>query len=142
MSSNNNPVLLFLVVGQNEPLYEAEIHKRGGTGNSDAVARQNYFVTHSALDLVEKAQWVMPSMYLRVVDKVNNQLVSAFLTAGNTKFLLLHGGKSDDSIRNFFYECHELYVKMMMNPFYNVDTPIASKEFDKRVRNAARRYLQ
>lgn len=81
-------------------------------------------------------------MYLRVVDKVNNQLVSAFLTAGNTKFLLLHNGKSDDSIRNFFYECHELYVKMMMNPFYHVDTPITSTEFDKRVRVAARRYLQ
>jgi hypothetical protein len=50
-------VLLFLIVGKNEPLFEAELHKRGGTGNSDAVARQNYFVVHSALDLVEKAQW-------------------------------------------------------------------------------------
>lgn len=53
----SNQVLLFLIVGKNEPLYEAEIHKRGGTGNSDAVARQNYFVVHSALDLVEKASW-------------------------------------------------------------------------------------
>lgn len=61
-SSNNNPVLLFLIVGQNEPLFEAEIHKRGATGNSDAVTRQNYFVAHSALDLVEKAQWVTSSV--------------------------------------------------------------------------------
>ena len=52
-----NQVLLFIIVGQNEPLYEAEIHKRGTSGNSDAVARQNYFVVHSALDLVEKASW-------------------------------------------------------------------------------------
>lgn len=73
--------------------------------------------------------------------QVNNQLVSAFLTAGNIKFLLLHNGKNEDSIKNFFYECHELYVKMMMNPFYHVDTPITSKEFDRRVRNVARRYL-
>lgn len=50
-------VLLFLIVGKNEPLYEAEIHKRGAPGSSDAVARQNYFVVHSALDLVEKASW-------------------------------------------------------------------------------------
>jgi trafficking protein particle complex subunit 2 len=50
-------ILLFLIVGKNEPLFEAEFHKRGGPGNSDAVARQNYFVVHSALDLVEKAQW-------------------------------------------------------------------------------------
>ena len=52
-----NQVLLFIIVGQNEPLYEAEIHKRGAAGNSDAVARQNYFVIHSALDLVDKSAW-------------------------------------------------------------------------------------
>ena len=57
-SMASNQVLLFLVVGRNEVLFEAEIfHKRGGAGNSDAVARQNYFVVHSALDLVEKAAW-------------------------------------------------------------------------------------
>ena len=55
--STTNQVLLFIIVGQNEPLYEAEIHKRGAAGNTDAVARQNYFVVHSALDLVEKAAW-------------------------------------------------------------------------------------
>ena len=70
MSSNQS--LLFFIVGKNEPLYEAEIHKRGGTGNSDAVARQNYFVVHSALDLVEKASWTTQNMYLKVVDKVKN----------------------------------------------------------------------
>ena len=68
---SGSQVLLFLIVGKNEPLYEAEIHKRGGTGNSDAVARQNYFVVHSSLDLVDKASWVTPNMYLKVVDKVN-----------------------------------------------------------------------
>lgn len=55
---SSNQVLLFLIVGKNEPLYEAEIHKRGASGNSDAVARQSYFVVHSSLDLVEKAAWV------------------------------------------------------------------------------------
>ena len=54
---SGNQVILFLILGTNEPLYEAEIHKRGGAGNSDAVARQNYFVVHSALDLVEQAAW-------------------------------------------------------------------------------------
>mmetsp|Transcript_71572 Transcript_71572/g.207244 ORF Transcript_71572/g.207244 Transcript_71572/m.207244 type:complete len:141 (+) Transcript_71572:51-473(+) len=134
-------VLLFLIVGKNEPLFEAEIHKRGAVGNSDAVARQNYFVVHSALDLVEKACWTTQNMYLKVVDKVNHQQVSSFLTAGNIKFILLHSGRSDDSIKNFFHEVYELYVKLSMNPFYHYDTPIKSKEFDKRVRAAARRYL-
>eukprot|EP00980_Cylindrotheca_fusiformis_P007535 scaffold1561_cov129-Cylindrotheca_fusiformis.AAC.27 len=108
---SSNQVILFLIVGKNEPLYEAEIHKRGGTGNSDAVARQNYFVVHSALDLVEKASWTTQNMYLKVVDKVNHQQVSTFLTAGNIKFILLHAGKSEDTIRNFFNEVYELYVK-------------------------------
>ena len=53
-----NPVLLFLIVGKNEPLYEAEITKRGISGNTDtSVARQSYFVVHSSLDLVDRATW-------------------------------------------------------------------------------------
>ena len=64
--------LLFVIVGRNEPLYEAEFHKRGGTGaSSDAATRQNYFVLHSALDLVEKAAWATSGMYLKVVDKAS-----------------------------------------------------------------------
>jgi len=138
----SNQVLLFLIVGGNEPLYEAEITKRGASGNTDAsVARQLYFVLHSSLDLLNRATWTSQNMYLKVVDKVNQQYVSTFLTAGNIKFLLLHAGKSEDSINNFFHEVHELYVRLFMNPFYRYDTPITSKEFDKRVRTVARRYL-
>ena len=111
---SNNQVLLFVIVGRNEPLYEAEFHKRGGTGasTSDATTRQNYFVLHSALDLVERAAWTTNRMHLGVVDKVNNQQVSTFLTAGNIKFMLLHSGRSDDAIRNFFQDVYELYVKV------------------------------
>ena len=43
---------------------------------------------------------------------MNNQTVSAFVTAANIKFMLLHGGKSDDNIRNFFAEVYDLYVKV------------------------------
>lgn len=63
-----SPTLLFVIVGRNEPLYEAEFNKR--TGTNEAVTRQNYFVLHSALDLVEKAAWTSSNMYLKVVDKV------------------------------------------------------------------------
>ena len=44
--------------------------------------------------------------------QVNQQQVSAFLTAGNVKLMLLHGGKSEESIRNFFQDVYELYVKV------------------------------
>jgi len=133
MSSSN---VLFVIVGKNEPLYEYNKVQA-----ADSVTRQNYFVLHSALDLVEKAAYTTNNMYLKVVDKVNHQQVSTFLTAGNVKFMLLHGGKSEDSIKNFFSDVYELYVKLLMNPFYAYDTPITSKAFDTRVRAIARRYL-
>mmetsp|Transcript_20064 Transcript_20064/g.24798 ORF Transcript_20064/g.24798 Transcript_20064/m.24798 type:complete len:139 (-) Transcript_20064:212-628(-) len=134
-------VLLFVIVGKNEPLFEAEFNKVPGSTTQDSVTRQNYFVLHSAIDLVEKAAWTTSNMYLKVVDKVNHQQVSTFLTAGNIKFMLLHGGRSEDSIKNFFTDVYELYVKLSMNPFYKYDTPITSKSFDTRVRAVARRYL-
>jgi len=83
MSSAVSPNLLFVIDGRSEPLYEAEFNKRsaaagiggpvggGSSSNSDAVTRQNYFVLHSALDLVEKAAWTTGNMYLKVVDKVS-----------------------------------------------------------------------
>mmetsp|Transcript_29106 Transcript_29106/g.53260 ORF Transcript_29106/g.53260 Transcript_29106/m.53260 type:complete len:142 (-) Transcript_29106:327-752(-) len=135
------PTMLFVIVGKNEPLYEAEFNKAVGSAAADSVSRQNYFVLHSALDLVEKAAWTTSNMYLKVVDKVNNQQVSTFLTAGNIKFMLLHAGRSEDAIRNFFIEVYELYVKLSMNPFYKFDSPITSESFDTRVRALARRYV-
>lgn len=116
----SSPVL-FVVVGRNEPLFEAEIDTAhptsvdspgGGGAQSELSTRQNYFVLHSALDLVEKSAWTTNNMYLRVVDKVNQQQVSTFLTAANVKFMLLHGGKGDEVIKNFFNEVYGYYVKV------------------------------
>ena len=113
--------VLFVVVGRNEPLFEAEIDTThpnavdspGGAGHqSELSTRQNYFVLHSALDLVEKSAWTTSNMYLRVVDKVNQQQVSTFLTAANVKFMLLHGGKGEEVIKNFFNEVYGYYVKV------------------------------
>ncbi|KAL7499221.1 hypothetical protein ACHAWT_010141 [Skeletonema menzelii] len=133
--------ILFVIVGKNEPLFEAEIDTTGASGGNDLSTRQNYFVLHSSLDLVEKSSWTTNNMYLRVVDKVNHQQVSTFLTAGNVKFMLLHGGKGEEVVKNFFNEVYGYFVKLSMNPFYKYDTPISSKAFDARVRAAARAYL-
>ena len=137
--------VLFVIVGKNEPLFEAEIDPHAGAaspgGGADLSTRQNYFVLHSALDLVEKNAWTTNNMYLRVVDKVNHQHVSTFLTAANVKFMLLHGGKGEEVVKNFFNEVYGYYVRLSMNPFYKYDTPITSKAFDARVRAAARAYL-
>jgi hypothetical protein len=50
--------------------------------------------------------------YLKAIDKFNERFISAYLTAGNIKLLLLHDAKSDDAIRNFFNDCYELYIKV------------------------------
>ena len=107
--------VLFVIVGKNEPVFEAEIDTNSTTGSpsqNDLSTRQNYFVLHSALDLVEKSAWTTNNMYLRVVDKVNHQQVSTFLTAANVKFMLLHGGKGEEVVKNFFNEVYGYYVKV------------------------------
>ena len=72
MAASTTQLLLFVIVGKNEPLYEAEFHKAGTTGSSDSLTRQNYFVLHSSLDLVDKAAWTSNAMYLKVIDKVRH----------------------------------------------------------------------
>eukprot|EP00752_Nemacystus_decipiens_P003490 g3223.t1 len=141
---------VFMIVGRNEPLYEADLSSVGNstssggggrTSTGDESAHLNQFIVHSALDMVERKQWSTPATYLRLVDKFNEQNVSAFLTAGGAKFMLLHDGRTDDAIRTFFAEVHELYVKLLMNPFYAYDSPVISPAFDQRVKALARKLL-
>ncbi|CAM9338648.1 unnamed protein product [Discosporangium mesarthrocarpum] len=83
--------------------------------------------------------------HLKTVDKFNDQFVSSYLTAGGVKLMMLHDGRNDEALRNFFADVHELYVKassqLLMNPFYVYDSPIVSPAFDLRVKSLARKYL-
>ncbi|CAM9201237.1 unnamed protein product [Phaeothamnion confervicola] len=135
--------VVFMIVGRAEPLYEAEL---GGGGSSAAQKPEesshlNQFIIHSALDMVDRKQWAVQSTYLKTVDKFNDQLVSAMLTPSGVKLMLLHDGRSEEAIRTYFNEVHELYVKLLLNPFYKYDTPIVSPAFDQRVRALAKRLL-
>ncbi len=72
--------------------------------------------------LHDTGQWSLPILtaafiflfrrYLKSIDKFNERFISAYLTAGNIKLLLLHDAKSEDAIRNFFNDCYELYIKV------------------------------
>lgn len=88
--------------------------------------------------------WTTSLMYLKVVDKFNQWVVSAFVTGGGARFMLLHDSndyKNEDSIKNFFQEVYESYMKLLMNPFYEHNTRVKSPVFERKVQNAARRYL-
>lgn len=132
---------MFMIVAGGEvdsPIYEAEFIN---TQRREDNSHLNQFIIHAALDMVEDSVWGTQSMFFKSVDKFNDYLISAFVTAGGIKFMLLHDVRNEDGIRSFFHDVHELYVKVLMNPFYQPNTPITSSLFDSRVKTLGRRYF-
>ncbi|KAK9472011.1 Sedlin [Dipodascopsis tothii] len=137
---------LTLIGPGDNAIYELEFgtFRQGGDGTSkfsQDMKQLNPFIVHSSLDIVEEVQWISSPMYMKVIDRFYNYFVSAFITAGNIKFLLLHESRSEESIRQFFMDLYDLYVKRIMSPFYTVGQPIKSQTFDHRVRLLAKKYL-
>mmetsp|Transcript_736 Transcript_736/g.1175 ORF Transcript_736/g.1175 Transcript_736/m.1175 type:complete len:129 (+) Transcript_736:1367-1753(+) len=127
---------MFLIIGKNDvPLFEANLNtvKR-------EIGHLNHFIAHSALDIVDEEAKATPSMYLKVVDKFNELSVSAYVTAGNVRFMLVHDSKDDDKIKNFFVEIYELFIKALMNPLFDISSGL-SGNFDKKVKAIAKKYL-
>ena len=127
----------FVLVGRDEPLYELDM----ALARRDELTKTSHFIIHAALDMVDAAIWSNPGTFLRVVDRHNELLVSAYVTAGGARLMLLHDGRNEDGIRGFCGEVHELYVKLLLNPFHPLHARIESRDFDLRVRALARRYL-
>ncbi|KAF8817729.1 hypothetical protein IE077_003529, partial [Cardiosporidium cionae] len=117
----------------------------------------HHFILHQALDLVDHAVWKTQDMWLKRIDTFDHFVVSAFCTAGDffmvnhfpahsthctgyIKFLLLHKpNTNDESIRVFFEEVHELYLRALLNPLQEPNQYITNPDFDDRVRRAGRR---
>ncbi|ODQ67011.1 Sedlin [Nadsonia fulvescens var. elongata DSM 6958] len=137
---------LAIIGTRDNPVYELAFgtHRQGGDGQpkfSVQMKELNPFIVHAALDIVEDVQWTTNTMYLKVVDNFYNYMISAFVTAGNIKFLLLHETKVEDSIRQFFVDIYDQYIKTVLNPFYAVNQTISSPVFDQKIRNLAKKYL-
>ena len=80
------------------------------------------FVLHAALDAVNEQLWATTSMHLGNVDKFNNLMVAAYVTAAHVKFLLLHDGKNDEAIRLFFKDVYDIYVRVSNKRWFGYDT--------------------
>ncbi|WVQ75838.1 hypothetical protein IAR50_005471 [Cryptococcus sp. DSM 104548] len=73
--------------------------------------------------------------------KGQEHCISRTWTDITMKFILLHDIKNDDGIRTFFVELWESYIKVLMNPFHSVNTPITSPAFETRVKAIAKKHL-
>jgi hypothetical protein len=136
----------FVIVGHTDQVvYEVELGGPSGQAISTSDNRHlNQFIAHAALDLVDEAMWRNTTTYLKQVDKFNEWIVSAYVTAGGLRFLFLYEHLprlSEDGLKNFLNEVYETYVKLLLNPFYTPDKPIRSGAFDRKIQTIARKYI-
>lgn len=129
----------FVIVGRDDkPLFEADYNLRQTHQNDRYL---NQFIAHSALDLVEDQMWKSYNSYFKSIDRFNEFFVSAFVTASAIKFIMVHDVKNDDGIRHFFNDIYETYIKHIMNPFYEMNSPINTAAFQRKAQICGKRYL-
>ncbi|XP_017490077.1 PREDICTED: probable trafficking protein particle complex subunit 2 [Rhagoletis zephyria] len=132
----------FVIIGHNDnPIFEMEFTTVNKEMRKEDSRHLSQFIAHAALDLVDEHKWRTANMQLKSIDRFNQWSVSAYVTASQIRFIIVHDNKNDDGIKNFFNEMHETYIKHSMNPFYKINTPIKSPIFEKKAQLFGRKCL-
>eukprot|EP01066_Platyproteum_vivax_P012527 Platyproteum_vivax@DN5694_c0_g1_i2.p1 len=137
-----SPKVLMIIGPGDVPLYQADFSTSQSNEKREDMSHLPQFVIHAALDMVDPLEWQTNQTYLRTVDRFNEWSVSAYVTAGHVRLMLLHKLKNEENIKNFFIEVHELYIKSLLNPLHEVYGVLASPAFDAKVRLHAQKYLR
>ncbi|KAE9550437.1 hypothetical protein FO519_006352 [Halicephalobus sp. NKZ332] len=134
----------FVIVGHNDqPVFEIEFPIVDPKKKREQDVRHlNQLVAHAALDIVDEHIIQNQQMYFKTIDKFNEWFVSAFVTAGRMRFVILHTIRDDEGIKQFFQEMYETYIKLSMNPFYEHDTYIKSPTFEQKAVYCAKKFLK
>uniref|UniRef100_A0A7S1T8C1 Trafficking protein particle complex subunit n=1 Tax=Compsopogon caeruleus TaxID=31354 RepID=A0A7S1T8C1_9RHOD len=98
-------------------------------------------VVNAALDMVDEMMWRTRDMNLKVVDRFDDQVIHAFVTAGNFRFMLLSDGKQEEGARTFFFDLYELFTRVLMNPLHDRSTSVSHPIFRERVRQLTRKHF-
>lgn len=141
----------FVIVGPNDcPVYTADLSQLGGASSQSRQHRNDeqqhlyQFVLQASLDVIQETVWTSQNMFLKVVDTFNEYSVSAHVTAGRTKLLLLHDRhlRNEDGVRLFLAEVYDLYLRVMLNQLQMSSSKIVNETaFDARVRSFAKKHF-